>query len=122
MTGRIELPEVPELELAPEKPPQGPMVWARENLFSTPWSVVLTVFGLVVAWLFTRGIIGFLFDYDARRWDAVTVNARLLMTQAYPAADNPNIVDAAGKPIAPFHRVWISVGIVVVLAAFSLVF
>jgi His/Glu/Gln/Arg/opine family amino acid ABC transporter permease subunit len=122
MTGRIELPDIPELELAPEKPPQGPVVWAKENLFSTPGSVVLTFFGLLVAWLFTRGIVGFILDYDSRRWDAVTVNARLLMAQAYPAGDNPNIVDASGVPIDQFHRVWISVGIVVVLAALSLVF
>lgn len=122
MTGKIELPEIPELELAPEKPPKGPVVWMKDNLFSTPASVVLTLFGLIVAWLFTRGIVGFILDYDARRWDAVTINARLLMAQAYPAGDNPNITDAAGMPIDQFHRVWISVGIVVVLAALSLVF
>lgn len=122
MTGKIELPEIPELELAPEKPPQGPVVWARENLFSTPGSVVLTFVGLLVAYVFVRGIAGFLFDYGARQWDAVTINARLLMAQAYPAGDNPRIVDPSGMPIDQFHRVWISVGIVLVLAAFSFVF
>ena len=122
MTGRIELPEVPELELAPEKPPQGPVVWMQENLFSSRASTILTLGGLFVAWVFIRGFAGFLFDFTARRWDMVTLNMRLLMTQAYPAGDNPQITDAAGVPIDQFHRVWISLAIVVGLAMFSFVF
>ena len=62
MSGRIELPEVPELELAPEKPPQGPMVWMQENLFSTRASTILTLAGLVLAWVAVKGFAGFLFD------------------------------------------------------------
>jgi general L-amino acid transport system permease protein len=122
MTGKIELPEVPELELAPEKPPQGPLVWMKENLFSTPFSFVLSVFGLLIAYLFVKGMVGFLFDFDGRRWDAVTSNMRLLFSQAYPAGDNANLVDEAGNLINQYHRVWISVGTVVALAMFSLVY
>jgi general L-amino acid transport system permease protein len=122
MTGRIELPEVPELELAPEKPPQGPVVWMQENLFSSRASTILTLGGLFVAWIFISGFAGFLFDFTARRWDMVTLNMRLLMTQAYPAGDNLQITDAAGVPIDQFHRVWISLAIVVALAVFSFVF
>ena len=36
MTGKIILPDIPELELAPEKPPKGPVVWMKDNLFRTP--------------------------------------------------------------------------------------
>lgn len=122
MTGRIELPEVPELELAPEKPPQGPALWMSENLFSSRASTILTLGGLFIAWVFIRGFAGFLFDFTARRWDMVTLNMRLLMTQAYPSGDNLQITDAAGNPIDQFHRVWISLAIVVALAMFSFVF
>ncbi|MBT8166616.1 MAG: amino acid ABC transporter permease [Acidimicrobiia bacterium] len=122
MSGRIELPEVPELELAPEKPPQGPRVWMEENLFSTRGSTILTLAGLVIAWVMVKGFAGFIFDFTARRWDMVTLNMRLLMVQAYPAGDNADIIDAAGVPIDQFHRIWISLGIVVALALFSFVF
>ncbi|NNJ48402.1 MAG: hypothetical protein HKP18_11310, partial [Acidimicrobiia bacterium] len=108
MSGRIELPEVPELELAPEKPPQGPRVWMEENLFSTRGSTILTLAGLVIAWVMVKGFAGFIFDFTARRWDMVTLNMRLLMVQAYPAGDNADIIDAAGVPIDQFHRIWIS--------------
>ncbi len=122
MTGKIELPEIPELELAPEPPPKGAIVWMKDNLFSSVGSGILTSVGLLVAWLLAKGIAGFLFDFDARRWDAITVNLRLLMAQAYPAGENLNIVDSAGVPIDQFHRVWISVGIVIVLSALSMVY
>lgn len=122
MTGRIELPEIPELELAPEKPPQGPVVWMQEHLFSTRGSTILTLAGLFIAWVAVKGFAGFIFDWTARRWDMITLNMRLLMTQAYPAGDNPQIIDEAGVPIDQFHRVWISLAIVAVLAIFSFVF
>ena len=122
MSGRIELPEVPELELAPERAPQGPKVWMQENLFSTRASTILTLAGLVLAWVAVKGFAGFIFDFTARRWDMVTLNMRLLMIQAYPAGDNLEIADEAGLPIDQIHRVWISLAIVVVLAIFSLVF
>ncbi|MBT8215302.1 MAG: amino acid ABC transporter permease [Acidimicrobiia bacterium] len=122
MTDRIELPEVPELEYAPEKPPQGPVVWMQENLFSSRASTLLTLVGLFIAYVFVKGAAGFLFDWAARRWDMVTLNMRLLMAQAYPAGDNLQITDAMGEPIDQFHRIWISLGIVVALAMFSFVF
>lgn len=103
MTGRIELPEVPELELAPEPPPHGPVIWAKNNLFSTWYSTLLTIGGLLIVWLFLKSILEFIFDFDTRRWDAVTFNARFLMVQFYPTLD----------------RVWISLGIVLALAALS---
>ncbi|MDH3605558.1 MAG: hypothetical protein OER12_01025, partial [Acidimicrobiia bacterium] len=120
MTSRVELPEIPEL--APERPPQGPMVWMQNNLFSTRASTVLTLFGLLIAWAFIKGAAGFVFDWVPRRWDMVTLNMRLLMVQAYPAGDNEQIADAAGVPIDQFHRIWISLAIVVALSIFSIVF
>ncbi len=96
-----------EPELAPEPPPHGPVVWAKVNLFSTPWSVVLTIFGLLVATVSIRGLISFVFN-EERIWEAVTTNMRLLMVQAYP--------------VEHMWRIWASVGIVVVLIGLSLAF
>ncbi|MEN8239169.1 MAG: amino acid ABC transporter permease [Actinomycetota bacterium] len=94
----------PELEIAPEPPPKGVRIWMRDNLFSTPASGVMTIIFLVVVVFAYRGILGFIFD-PAGRWDAVTFNMRLLMVQAYPAAD--------------LWRVWGSVGFILMLTAAS---
>ena len=95
----------PELEFAPEPPPKGPRVWLRQNLFSTPASGVLTVISVALVLVAIRGLLNFAFD-PLRRWDAVTFNMKLLMVQAYPRDE--------------LWRVWVSVGIVVVLLAASL--
>ena len=99
----IEVLETPEL--APEPPPAGPRVWVRDNLFSSPASIVLTVVATLLMVGAYSGVLGFVFAGD-RRWDAVTFNMRLLMVQAYPTAQ--------------FTRVWVSVGIVIVLLAATL--
>ncbi len=123
MTGRIELPPVAELELAPEKPPQGAVVWMRNNLFSTWGSGVLTILGLLMAWLILKGLGGFVLDYADRRWDAFTENAKLLMVQNYPAGTSDRFIDPeTGERINQLHRVWISLGVVGMLSALSLVF
>ena len=92
-------------ELAPEPPPAGPRVWVRDNLFSSPASIVLTVVATLLVLGGYSGLLGFVFAGD-RRWDAVTFNMRLLMVQAYPTAQ--------------FARVWASVGILIVLLAATL--
>ena len=99
----IEVLETPEL--APEPPPSGPRVWAKNNLFSNPASIVLTVVATLLVLGVYSGLLGFVFAGD-RRWDAVTFNMRLLMVQAYPTSQ--------------FARVWVSVGIVIVLLAATL--
>ena len=99
----IEVLETPEL--APEPPPSGPRVWVRDNLFSSPASIVLTVVTTLLVLGVYWGLLGFVFA-DDRRWDAVTFNMRLLMVQAYPTSQ--------------FARVWVSVGIVIVLLAATL--
>jgi general L-amino acid transport system permease protein len=95
----------PELELAPEPPPKGPRIWLRDNLFSTPASGVMSVVAAVIIVLGFRGLLDFVFA-PGRRWDADTYNMKLLMVQAYPQGD--------------MWRVWLTVGIIVVLVAASI--
>ena len=90
------------LELPPEPPPGGPVLWLRENLFSSVGSGVLSVVSIVIALFSFVSAVSWGFAPD-RRWDAVTANLRLLMVQSYPQEQ--------------IHRVWISVGIVFVLIA-----
>ncbi|MDH3731832.1 MAG: hypothetical protein OES13_12050, partial [Acidimicrobiia bacterium] len=98
----MSLPDTTDLgapppEFAPEPPPRGPLVWMKENLFSTPLNSVLTiVFGGIVLW-FIRSMLGFVFA-DVRQWDSVATNMRLYFTQAYPESQ--------------YVRVWVSLGII----------
>jgi general L-amino acid transport system permease protein len=94
----------PELELAPEPPPQGARIWMRENLFSTPASAVMTVVSLAIVVMAYRALLSFVFN-PGGRWDAVTFNMKLLMVQAYPSND--------------LWRVWFSVGFIFVLVSAS---
>ena len=105
MAQKITLPDIPDL--APEPPPRGPVVWAKLHLFSTPSSIVLTIFFALVAWFAIRGMSRFILS-DDRKWQAVTTNFRLLGVQAYPDEH--------------LWRIWVSVGIVAVLLGFSLAF
>jgi His/Glu/Gln/Arg/opine family amino acid ABC transporter permease subunit len=102
---KIVLPEIEEL--APEPPPKGPIVWAKDNLFYSVTSTLLTVFGGVVAVLFVRGMFGFILE-DERKWEAITTNMRLLMIQAYPQEAT--------------WRIWLSLGIIASLFGLSLAF
>lgn len=105
MTTQIDA--APLEEQAPERPPQGPLVWLRENMFSSLPSGIMSVVAIAIVLAAVRGLLAFVFD-PTRRWDAVTFNTRLLMVQAYPQGQSA--------------RVWISVGIVVVLLAATLAF
>jgi general L-amino acid transport system permease protein len=89
-------------ELAPEKPPSGPVLWIKENLASTWISAILSVLSILLAIFAFRGAVLWLFAGD-RRWDAVVANMKLLSVHSYPEAQ--------------IARVWISVGIVFVLVA-----
>ena len=102
---KIILPEVEEL--APEPPPKGPIVWAKDNLFYSVSSTLLTIFGAAIAVLFVRGMFGFILE-DERKWEAITTNMRLLMIQAYPQEAT--------------WRIWLSLGIIVSLFGLSLAF
>ena len=102
---KIVLPEIEEL--APEPPPKGPIVWAKDNLFYSVTSTLLTIFGAAVAVLFVRGMVGFILE-DERKWEAITTNMRLLMIQAYPQEAT--------------WRIWLSLGIIAALFGLSLAF
>ncbi|GBE25237.1 inner membrane amino-acid ABC transporter permease protein YhdY [bacterium BMS3Bbin02] len=89
-------------ELAPEKPPSGPVLWIKENLASTWISAILSILAIALTAFSFRGAVQWLFAAD-RRWDAVIANMKLLAVQSYPEAQ--------------MMRVWVSVGIVFVLIA-----
>lgn len=99
-----DMTTTPELEFAPEPPPAGARIWMRDNLFSTPASIVMTVISVFVVVVAYRALLAFLFD-PTGRWDAVTFNMKLLMVQAYPQGD--------------LWRVWFTVGFVFTLSAAS---
>jgi len=94
-------------EIAPEPPPRRASLWLHDNLFSSPMSTVMSVLAILLVLFTYRGMLSFIFN-PVRRWDAVTYNMRLLMVQAYPDEQ--------------FLRMWLSVGIVIVLLAASLAF
>ena len=89
----------------PEEPSLSAREWARQNLFSTPFNSLLTVvFGLLIL-LVVRGLLNFTFS-EERNWDAVRTNLRLLFTHAYPEEQ--------------YARIWVCVGVIVVLSGASL--
>ena len=89
----------------PEEPSLSAREWARQNLFSTPFNSLLTVvFGLLIL-LVVRGLLNFTFS-EERGWDAVRTNLRLLFTHAYPEEQ--------------YIRIWVCVGVIVVLSGASL--
>jgi len=94
-------------EIAPEPPPRRASLWLHENLFSSPASGVMSILSILLVLFAYRGILSFIFD-PSRRWDAVTYNMRLLMVQACTDAQ--------------FMRMWVSVGIIMVLLAASFAF
>ena len=89
----------------PEEPSLSAREWARQNLFSSPFNSLLTVvFGLLILLVF-RGLLNFTFS-EERGWDAVRTNLRLLFTHAYPEEQ--------------YIRIWVCVGVIVVLSGVSL--
>lgn len=109
-TPALETPDT--IEHAPEPPPSGPWRWMRENLFAghtwgqVAFNAFLTlVFALILLNLL-RFITTYLFDPE-RKWSAVTHNMKLMMVQAYPQDD--------------LIRIWMSLGIFMVLVVWSLV-
>ena len=101
-----ELHETDAPRLPPVEPAVPPREWIKKNLFSSVGSGLLTVlFGLIAFFIF-RGLLNFVFHNPERNWRAVPTNMRLLMTQAYP--------------VEQYHRVWISLGIIVALAGLTM--
>ena len=89
----------------PEEPSLSARRWARQNLFSTPFSSLLTVvFGLLIL-LTVRGLLNFTFS-EERKWDAVRTYLRALFTNNYPEEQ--------------YIRIWVCVGVITVLSGASL--
>ena len=95
----------PQAALKPEEPSLSAWRWARKNLFSSFFNLVLTVVFGVLILLVARGLLNFAFS-EEREWDAVRTNLRLIFTHAYPEDQ--------------YSRVWVCVGTVAVLAGISL--
>lgn len=107
----LDISAIDELELQVDKPrPADPVLppgeWAKQNLFSSVGSGILTiVFGAIAFGAF-YGLLQFTFNNPARRWDAVPTNMRLMFTQGYPAAH--------------YARIWVAFGIIMALVGLSL--
>ncbi len=82
-----------------------PREWLKKNLFSNLFNSILTVVAGLLILVMLRGLLGFIFS-PLRQWNATAVNARLLMTHAYPADQ--------------YIRVWFSVAAFLILAGLSL--
>lgn len=79
--------------------------WMKKNLFSSVFNSILTVIFTLIALFAYQGVLNFVFSENTR-WDAVRVNLRLLFTQAYPSEN--------------YTRVWVALGLVLVLTGLSL--
>jgi general L-amino acid transport system permease protein len=101
---------IDQRKIAPEAPPEIPRLhpvrWAKENLLSSVPNAILTVVFVVGGLLALRGLLGFMFAPE-RKWSSIATNAKFYVVLAYPADS--------------LHRVWISLGIIVVLAGISVV-
>lgn len=114
--GDLEVPhaeEIVEESVRPDEPSLPPFEWIGKNLLGTGqgsvWAIVrstaLTVFFGFLALYAYRAVLNFVFSEETN-WDAVRVNLRLLFTLAYPDEN--------------YHRVWIALGMVLILAGISL--
>lgn len=90
--------------LPPEEPSLAPPDWVKKNLFSTPFSAVMTIVFGALALGAVNLLVDFIFS-EERNWTAPATNLRLLMTQAYPADQ--------------YIRVWVSLGLIALLTGLS---
>jgi general L-amino acid transport system permease protein len=91
------------------KPPRtevGLLGWLKKNLFSTWYNGLLTVFSIAFIYVVLRAIITWVVR-DAR-WEVVAVNLKVFMIGRYPGEEA--------------WRVWVSLGILVLLAVLTWVF
>jgi len=88
------------------KPPRtevGLLGWLKKNLFSTWYNALLTIFSMTFIYVVLRAVITWVVR-DAR-WAVVTTNLKVFMIGRYPREEA--------------WRVWISLGIVVLLAVLT---
>lgn len=95
----------PEQMPAPEPPPAGAVLWAKRNLFSTPFSTVLTL-AMVYIMIRASWAIAKFTMVSTRQWRAPAQNSRLVMIQAYPQEE--------------MWRIWLTVGVVLFLLGMSM--
>lgn len=114
-TTQLDTQTTTESNLAahPEEPSLPPLEWMQRNLFgggqgsiwavarSSALTIVFTLLGLFAY----QQLLNFIFSEETN-WNSVRVNLRLLFTQAYPESD--------------YHRVWISLGLVLILSGVGL--
>ncbi len=93
-------------EIRPPRTKADPLTWLKENLFSTWYNVLLTIFSLTFIFILLRVIITWAIR-DAR-WKVVTMNLKVFMIGRYPSGEA--------------WRVLASLGIVVFLAMLTWVF
>ena len=105
----MEVTDTVAIAAPPASPPDQPSLplrrWLRQNLFSSPSNVALTVMSVAFVLWALRGLLNFVFS-EEREWDAVRVNMRFFFTHAYPEEQ--------------YLRIWVSLGTIVVLAGLSL--
>tara|TARA_B100000073_G_scaffold103967_1_gene83211 strand:- start:14220 stop:16028 length:1809 start_codon:yes stop_codon:yes gene_type:complete len=89
----------------PETPKLPPRLWIKENLFSSPFNVFLTIASTGILLILGRGLLSFIFSHE-RQWGSTATNLRLLMTQAYPEEQ--------------YMRVWVCVGVIFTLTGLSM--
>lgn len=92
-------------ELAPEEPSLPLGEWLRKNLFSSVFNTVLTAAFALFVLAAMRVLLNFVFA-DERQWVAIATNLKLMLTQSYPENQ--------------YVRIWVSVGIIVVLVGLSI--
>ena len=89
----------------PETPKLPPRLWIKENLFSSPFNIFLTIASTGILLILGRGLLSFIFSHE-RQWGSTATNLRLLMTQAYPEEQ--------------YMRVWVCVGVIFTLTGLSM--
>jgi general L-amino acid transport system permease protein len=80
-----------------------PVRWLKENLFSTPWNVVLTIVFALVIGLFFKSLLEW--SFSKARWAVIPANFRLFMVGPYPLEE--------------LWRVWASLISISLAAGFS---
>ena len=89
----------------PEISKLSPREWMKENLFSSPFNSLLTVFTTLFLLVVFRGLLSFIFN-PIRQWNSTATNLQLFMTRAYPDEQ--------------YIRIWFCVAVILILTGVSM--